>query len=180
MALHYEIMSTLRSGTSRVASSLALLIAFTIAILPGVLVVRAGTTPSTTTEVVSPDPDWVGNPATCTATVTGSAGTPTGNVTFSSDKPGNGNFNSTSCTLQSGSCSVTWTPSANGEVKITAAYGGDSVYAGSSDTYKLKVNSSVPEFPVLLALPFVFIAGALIYLSLRRRITSIPTAGRPI
>jgi hypothetical protein len=73
----------------------------------------------------------------CTATVTDSgAGTaiePTGTVNFHSSIAGT--FSSTSCSLLSGSCSVTFTPSnvvTMPFIEITATYSGDGDHGGSS------------------------------------------------
>src|SRR5207249_2031914 len=43
----------------------------------------------------------------------------------------------TTCTLASGSCSVTYTPTVVGHALITSTYGGDSVHTGSSGTFTL-------------------------------------------
>ncbi len=65
-----------------------------------------GTVPSTTTLSCTPaSPSY-----TCTATVTGAGGTPTGNITFSSPTPA-GSFNGADqYVLSGGSCSVSYTP----------------------------------------------------------------------
>ena len=94
---------------------------------------------STSTAVVcAPSSLVVGAPSTCTATVTdtspGSPTTPTGTVTFSAS-PSGGTFSSGgSCTLSSGSCSVTFTPGSGqeGPITITASYSGDSSHQVSS------------------------------------------------
>ena len=61
----------------------------------------------------------------------------TGIVSFSA---ASGAFNPSSCTLSSGSCSVTYTPNSDGTTTITASYGGDSVHATSSGNFVLKTN----------------------------------------
>lgn len=93
------------------------------------------------TVTVSCSPTSVVYPAstTCTATATdtdkGSAILPTGTVTFSASI--GGTFSGTSCTLVSGSCSVTWTPPIavlTGTTTITADYSGDIDHAGGAGT----------------------------------------------
>jgi large repetitive protein len=76
---------------------------------------------------------------TCTATVTdsggGTASTPTGTVSWSSD--GAGGFSAATCTLDAdGTCSVTYRPAAigTGTHTITGSYGGDAKHSGSSGT----------------------------------------------
>ena len=74
----------------------------------------------------------------CTVTVTGSS--PTGNVTWSTT--GIWDFSSRACTLSSGSCTVSYTPTVPASpVNITATYGGDSKNSGSSGTFSLLVTS---------------------------------------
>jgi hypothetical protein len=73
----------------------------------------------------------------CTVTVSdtasGSATTPGGSVSFSSDSPGSFS-GSGSCTLSAGSCQISYTPAAigSGTHKITANYSGDTAHAVSS------------------------------------------------
>jgi large repetitive protein len=80
----------------------------------------------------------VGQPATCTATVTdteaGITSTPTGTVNFESN--GAGSFGHDECTLGQTSpgvarCSVTYTPSATGSQTISAFYDGDAIHGKS-------------------------------------------------
>src|SRR2546427_4521316 len=91
----------------------------------------------TTATVVncSPSSVIVNQASTCTATVsdtsTISPTTPTGTVTFAETGPA-GSFSSTSCSLSSGSCSVTFTPAASGNALVTGTYGGDSSHGGST------------------------------------------------
>jgi large repetitive protein len=100
---------------------------------------------STSTSVsCTPASVAVGEKVSCTATVTdssgGSASTPGGTVSWSSN--GAGNFSSSSCTLNgSGSCSVDYTPSAvgTGTHTITGSYDGDASHTGSSGSYELTV-----------------------------------------
>jgi LPXTG-site transpeptidase (sortase) family protein len=112
------------------------------------------TLPATTTTV-----DCVSNPVvvfsntTCTATVTrgSSTNTPSGTVTFSSG--GTGGFTpAITCGLTPtatpgvASCSVTYTPGAvgTGSHLITASYGGDTNFGGSSGATTLTVNKATP------------------------------------
>src|SRR5207249_10125225 len=48
-----------------------------------------------------------------------------------------GTFSATSCTLASGTCSVTYTPTVVGHALITGTYAGESVHTGSSGTFTL-------------------------------------------
>ncbi|HLQ06270.1 MAG TPA: Ig-like domain repeat protein, partial [Nitrososphaerales archaeon] len=83
---------------------------------------------------------------TCTVTVKDSdAGTPidpTGTVHFSDNGAGGG-FSTTDCTLSSGSCSVTYTPTfvlVTTPVTITATYSGDTDHSGGSGMTDITVN----------------------------------------
>ena len=77
----------------------------------------------------------VGTPITCTATVSGGYPPQTGTVIWSKvSGTGKITFSSKTCTLSSGSCSVTVTATTAGTVKIKAAYGGDSNNLKSSGT----------------------------------------------
>jgi N-acetylneuraminic acid mutarotase len=92
-----------------------------------------------TSTVVSCAPSSVlaNNGSTCTATVadtgSGTTSTPTGTARFTSAGTTGGSFSpATNCNLSTGSCSVTFTPSGAGTVKITASYQGDNVHYTSS------------------------------------------------
>ena len=63
-------------------------------------------------------------------TASGSASTPTGAVAFSTS--GEATFSPRSCTLDGGSCSVAFTPSAAGVMTITASYSGDAAHSPTS------------------------------------------------
>ena len=94
---------------------------------------------TTITVICSPSPVDENTPTTCTASL--SVGSATGSIIWSSSDTGN--FNSTSCALSSGSCSVTYTPSSSTTpVTITASYGGDSNYASGSGIFSLGVVGS--------------------------------------
>ncbi|HLI61011.1 MAG TPA: S8 family serine peptidase [Solirubrobacteraceae bacterium] len=106
--------------------------------------------PLATQAVIScaPSPVRVGQPTTCTATVSDTDSTavlaPTGAVRFASNA--SGTFASGgSCTLAAGSspseasCSIAYTPTkfGSGHQRITAAYGGDSDHSSSSGQFRL-------------------------------------------
>ena len=105
----------------------------------------AVTTRSTSTSVsCSPSTVAVGQTTSCTATVTdiaaGTASTPTGSVSFTSDTAGGSFSSSGSCSLSPTgtagevSCAVSYTPGqvGSGTHTITANYGGDSAHATST------------------------------------------------
>lgn len=96
-----------------------------------------GARPSTTTPVCVPNPSWVGQSVTCTATVTGAAGTPTGTIDFY-----DGSTLLASGVALNGSAQATYTTSAFalGAHTINANYGGDSVYGASSGSTTQQVN----------------------------------------
>ena len=77
----------------------------------------------------SPPSVATGTPTECTATVTGDS--PTGSVGWSSSS-GTGVFSTSTCTLSSGSCSVSYSDSTSGAPVITATYAGDSNNGGSA------------------------------------------------
>jgi hypothetical protein len=70
----------------------------------------------------------IGQSSVCTVTVQGF--NPTGNVSFTSS--GGGSFNSTICTLSSGSCSVSYSQTSFATANIVASYSGDSNNNASS------------------------------------------------
>ena len=129
--------------------------------------------PATTTSVVcSPSSVAVGSHSTCTATATGSF--PTGTITWSQASLNGGSvtFSSSACALSSGSCSVTATGVSAGSVIVDGVYGGDGSNAASSGTFSLAVTNpaSVPEFPVALAMPILFLLAAAIYLLAKSKV----------
>jgi hypothetical protein len=85
-----------------------------------------------------PNPVSIGQPVTCTASVSGS--NPTGAVTWSTSSS-TGSFNQLVCTLSNGTCSTTYTDSNPGSVTIAACYSGDSNNAPSSGSTTLTVTS---------------------------------------
>jgi PKD repeat protein len=107
----------------------------------------------------SPNSVIVNQASTCTATVndtsTGSTITPTGTVIFAETGPA-GSFSSTICTLSSGSCLVTFTPSATGTALVTATYGGDSIHGGStSASASVTVNPRTTSTALVCTSPVV-------------------------
>jgi hypothetical protein len=98
----------------------------------------------TTTSLACNSPVVVGAPSTCTVKVSGAYGSTNGEKVYFTT-PGLGAFNSTTCSLNSGNCSVNYTPATTvgSPQAITATYGGDFNNEGSSDTFSLTVNSVV-------------------------------------
>jgi Bacterial Ig-like domain (group 3)/Autotransporter beta-domain len=86
-----------------------------------------GGTATTTTLMSSQNPSSIGQSVTFTATVTGNGGTPTGTVTFSVDG-GAG----TPATLSGGQAVFMTSSLTIGTHNITATYGGDTNFAGST------------------------------------------------
>jgi hypothetical protein len=76
-----------------------------------------------------------GSTDTCSATVTGAGGTPTGNLTFSATE---GTFvGEAACQMSAGTCSVTYQPPAGGAPPVVnAAYSGDATFRVSQRTTK--------------------------------------------
>jgi hypothetical protein len=103
-------------------------------------------TPDSTTTAVTCSPGTVaiGQPTTCTATVTDTASsgatTPTGTVSFTSDTSGGSFSGGGSCALAAAStagqasCSLSYTPGqiGSGTQTITGSYAGDTTHAASS------------------------------------------------
>lgn len=88
-----------------------------------------------------PNPARVRNPVTLTATVTGSSGTPTGNVAFSAD----GNVLGISA-VQNSHASLIVTFPAVALHNLQATYGGDAVFpSGTSSTLVEDIRLSVPS-----------------------------------
>src|SRR2546427_3863131 len=119
-----------------------------------------GTHPTSTAASCSPSSLAVSVSATCTATVTDTSGTPitpAGTVSFS--VPGvTGSFSPFSCTLASGSCSVSFTPSSAGNATITGVYGGDSAHSGSSGKTTVTVSKRATSTSVACA-PSTVVVG---------------------
>jgi hypothetical protein len=86
--------------------------------------------PTTTTLVSSANPSVYGQPVTFTATVAGTGGTPTGNVTFK-----DGSTTLGSAPLNSSGVAMYTTPSLTDAAhSMTAVYGGDAAFAGSTSS----------------------------------------------
>lgn len=125
----------------------------------------AAATHSTSTAVTcTPNPDPVNASTTCTATVTDTSGsptTPTGNVTFGTNKTGS--FDSTTCALSGGSCSVSYTPGAGSEGThtITASYAGDSTHSSSSGNTDLTVSTRTTSTTVSCASASIPVNGSI-------------------
>ncbi len=117
----------------------------------GILIVNSSSeafaTSSTTTVSCTPNPVFINQATTCTATVSVETGgaTPTGTVTFNNGGKA-GSFTDPTpageCTLSSGSCSVTYVPAAGdaGTTTITGNYSGDGFHPASSGNTSLAVN----------------------------------------
>jgi phosphate ABC transporter phosphate-binding protein len=88
-----------------------------------------------------------GTSTTCTATVAATApntGTPMGTVAWSQTGSGSVAFTPMTCTLSSGSCTVTIEGASVGSVSITAAYSGDNYDEASSGTTSVAVTAPPP------------------------------------
>ncbi len=89
----------------------------------------------------------VGSSTSCTATLTGYAGSVAGETITWSQSAGSGKVSfssssSTICTLSAGgTCSVTLTGAREGSVTLKAVYGGDPDNQGSSRTAKLTIKA---------------------------------------
>ena len=110
---------------------------------------------TSTAIVCSPSPATINNPTSCTVTVTdtsaGTTATPTGVITFTQNPAASGTFTpATTCTLASGTCSVTYTPNNGflGTVTITATYGGDTDHLGSSNSQGVTWNKATTTINV--------------------------------
>jgi len=91
---------------------------------------NVGTAASTTTLAGTPNPSAIGQTVTYTATVSGTGGIPTGTVTFKDGATtlGSGTLNG------AGVATFTISSLAAGNHAITASYGGDGNFAGSSSS----------------------------------------------
>jgi hypothetical protein len=104
-----------------------------------------GSTASSTGLTASPNPSVFGESVTFTATVTGSAGTPTGTVTFK-----NGATILGSNTLDpSGVATFSTSSLSTASHSITGVYGGDSTYAGSTSPVVTQVVNQASSKVVL-------------------------------
>src|SRR5712692_3415249 len=118
-----------------------------------------GTRTTSTAASCSPSSVVVSVSTTCTATVIDTSGTPTapaGTVSFSVTGA-TGSLSPFSCTLASGSCSVSFTPSAAGNATVTGVYGGDSSHSGSSGKTTVTVSKRATSTAVACAPPTVVV-----------------------
>jgi hypothetical protein len=108
-----------------------------------------GTSTGSTTRITSMNPDQsiVGQRVAVSVSVSGNGGTPTGSVTV------NGESVAQPCTITlangSGSCEIAFT--APGNHRVTATYGGDSRFGGSSDDANHRVNAAPNLSPITQA-----------------------------
>lgn len=131
------------------------LLNFTTLLLNEYGVAIAGSSASTTSLTVAPNPAAVGQSITFTATVaagSGASGTPTGTVTFLSGSTSLGTG-----TLSSGSATFSTSSLAAGTYSITASYGGDSTFAASTSA---AVSVTVNAAPVTIATTTTLTASA--------------------
>ena len=98
-----------------------------------------GAQSSTTSVACVPNPSTVGQSVTCTATVTGASGTPTGTIDFY-----DGATLLQAGVALDGSAQATYTTTtfSEGSHTITANYGGNTVYAASSGNTTQQVNAA--------------------------------------
>ncbi len=100
---------------------------------------------STSSTITSnPDTSNQGSPVSFTVRVMDTSNLPTiasGTVTWSDDNLG-GTFNPPSCTISSGSCTVSYTAPLNygGTITITTNYGGDATHSGGTGTSTLALD----------------------------------------
>ncbi len=119
---------------------------------------------STSVAITSSSPSFVpGNAITLTATVTDTASSPTtpsGTLSWSDGNAG-GVFGSTTCTLSSGVCTTSYTPSsgATNSITITGTYAGDSSHQTSSGTSQLLQSNQDPTSVVVTSPQSTISAG---------------------
>ncbi|MDH4136132.1 MAG: Ig-like domain repeat protein, partial [Anaerolineae bacterium] len=114
--------------------------------------VKANTTTVITSD--TPEPSVVGQTVTVTSTVTSGAGTPTGSVTVN-----DGAEASCVANLSNGSGSCTLTPTSAGNKTLTATYGGDIDFNGSSDTEPHQVNQADTTTTIISDTPEPSVVG---------------------
>ncbi len=124
-----------------------------------VIKVLVGQHTSSASVSCSPSALVVNEASTCTGIVndtsTGSPTTPTGSVTFVETGPA-GSFSPIACTLVSGSCSVTFAPTATGTASVTTVYAGDSTHSGSTSASAIvTVNLRTTSTTVVCSSPVV-------------------------
>jgi len=134
--------------------------------------------PATPTVVVTFSPSSTvdfGTTVTANATVSGGSGTPSGIISWEMDE----NSISKSCTLATGSCSVSLTGVVAGLHTIVAEYGGDHFYAAGEGQAVLTVNTvSVATTTDMVASPSPSLTGATVTLTAHVHDTGLtPTGG---
>jgi len=112
---------------------------------------------TTTTALVCSSPVVVNQASSCTATVSdtspGTTITPSGTIIFT-ETGAPGSFSSATCTLVSGSCSVTFTATATGTATIAGAYSGDTAHrAGTSAGTNVTINQRTTSSAVVCTSP---------------------------
>jgi hypothetical protein len=120
----------------------------------------------TKTTLVCTTPVTVGTPSLCTVTLSGAFGSTDGeSVSFTAS--GSGTFNSTTCSLSSGSCEVSYAPTATAgsPQTINASYSGDVNNQGSSGTANLTVTTTVAGVPEFGVFPEMIAAVAFLALA---------------
>ena len=134
----------------------------------------AATTATTTALVTSPNPSKFGQLVTLTATVSGSGGTPTGTVTFKDGATtlGAGTLVSGTVTLQTSSLAV-------GGHTLTAVYGGDASFVGSTSLGVSQTVNQGATTTVLVASPNPSNVGQVVTFTATVAVTS-PAAGTPM
>lgn len=113
-----------------------------------------GATPTVAITSDTPDPSAVGQSYTVSFTVSGSVGTPTGEVTVSD---GASSCNG-SLSAGSGSCALASTTT--GSKTLTASYAGDAAYTSGSDTEAHTVSKATPSVSITSDTPDPSALGA--------------------
>ena len=103
-----------------------------------------GKEPSSASVVSTANPSTPGQSVTFTATITGSGGTPTGNMTFK-----DGTTTLGTATLSGGSATYSTSTLATGSPSITVVYPGDSTFDGSMSTALIQTVDIVPGAPTI-------------------------------
>ncbi|MEP6939070.1 MAG: Ig-like domain-containing protein [Rudaea sp.] len=155
--------ATLAAGTHAITANYAGDSAYLSSSGSTSLVVSAsGKSASTTALTATPNPATVGQSVSLKATVSGSAGTPTGSVTFK-----DGSTTLGTGTLASGVATFATSSLAAGAHSLSASYAGDGTYLSSSGTTSATVNpaASGATTTTLVASPSSIIVGQNVTLS---------------
>lgn len=132
--------SSLSAGTHQITASYSGDATFSPSTSPALAQVVNPKAQSTTAVASSTNPSVFGGPVTFTAKVTSSSGTPTGSVTFSSGNTTLG----TAALNNKGVATFTTSALPPPTNTVTAAYGGDANFSGSSATVNQTVNKATP------------------------------------